>query len=133
MTVTNTDFNGQFGYEILRDHVLPDILGRHEQDILYWAGKSLARKFPLTSLDAAPKFFQQSNFGVLTHERSTKSEMVFHLAAPGPEHRCFKLEAGFLAQQKQNIDGFMTEAFEESLGKKKGVRITLKTDLRDKA
>lgn len=133
MTVTNTDFNGQFGYEILRDHVIPDILGRHEQDILYWAGKSLARKFPLTSLDAAQDFFQHANFGVLKLERTTRSEMVYHLAAPGPEQRCYKLEAGFLAQQKQNIDGFMTEAFEESLGKKKGVRITLKTDLRDKA
>lgn len=132
MTVTNTDFDGQFGYEILRDHVLPDILGRHEQDILYWAGKSLARKFPLRTLDDASDFFLQANFGHLKIERSTKSEIVFHLDAPGSEQRCFKLESGFLAQQKQNIDGFMTEAFEESLGKKKGIRITLKTDLRDK-
>ena len=132
MTVTDTDFNGQFGLEVLRNHVIPDILGRHEADILYWAGKSLARKFPLASMDDAPDFFRQAHFGELKIERSSKGETSFHLAAPGLEQRCFKLEAGFLAQQKQNIDGFMTEAFEESLGKKKGVRITLKTDLRDK-
>ncbi|MBB5180693.1 hypothetical protein HNQ44_002122 [Planomicrobium koreense] len=132
MTVTDTDFNGKFGLEVLREHVIPDILGRHQPDILYWAGKSLARKFPLASLDEAPDFFRQAGFGELKLERSAKGETVLHLAAPGLEHRCFKLEAGFLAQQKQNIDGFMTEAYEEPLGKKKGVRITLKTDLRDK-
>ena len=132
MTVIDTDFNSQFGLEVLRNHVIPDILGRHEADILYWAGKSLARKFPLASLDEAPDFFRQAQFGELAIERSSKGETILHLAAVGLEPRCFKLEAGFLAQQKQNIDGFMTEAFEESLGKKKGVRITLKTDLRDK-
>ena len=132
MTVTDTDFNSQFGLEVLRNHVIPDILGRHEADILYWAGKSLARKFPLAALDEAPDFFRQALFGELKIERSSKGETVLYLAAVGTEPRCFKLEAGFLAQQKQNIDGFMTEAFEEPLGKKKGVRITLKTDLRDK-
>ena len=28
-----------FGYEIIRDHVLSNILGKHENEILYWAGK----------------------------------------------------------------------------------------------
>ena len=36
-----------FGYELMRDFLLPTILGKHEKDILYWAGKDLARKFPL--------------------------------------------------------------------------------------
>lgn len=131
MTVTDTEFNGQFGYEILRDHVLPDILGRNEADILYWAGKSLARKFPLFTLDEASDFFRQANFGELAVEQTAKDEIVFLLTPIKIDQRCFKLEAGFLAQQKQKIDGFVTEAFEEILDKKKKVRITLKSDLRD--
>lgn len=133
MTVTDTEFNGQFGYEILRDHVMPDILGKHEADILYWAGKSLARKFPLFSLDEAPDFFRQANFGELALDRTTKDEIVFQLTPPKADQRCFKLEAGFLAQQKQKIDGFVTEAHEEVFPKKNRVLITLKWDLRDKA
>lgn len=133
MTGTDTEFNTQFGYEIIRDHVLPDILGKHEADILYWAGKSLARKFPLISLDEAPDFFRQANFGELVLERSSKDEIVFKLSPPKAEGRCFKLEAGFLAQQKQKIDGFVTEAYEEVFAKKNSVLISLKWDLRDKA
>lgn len=132
MTVTDTEFNGQFGYEILRDHVLPDILGQNEGDILYWAGKSLARKFPLFTLDEASDFFRQANFGELEVEQTAKDEIVFLLTPIKIDQRCFKLEAGFLAQQKQKIDGFVTEAFEEIVEKKKKVRITLKSDLRDK-
>ncbi len=44
----------KFGYEILRDHVLPSILGTHESDILYWAGKEVARKFPVFSIEEIP-------------------------------------------------------------------------------
>ena len=25
-----------FGYEIIRDHLLQSILGKHEEDVLYW-------------------------------------------------------------------------------------------------
>lgn len=132
MTATDTEFNGQFGYEIIRDHVLPDILGQNEADILYWAGKSLARKFPLFTLDEASDFFRQANFGELAVEKTAKDEIVFLLKPTKIDQRCFKLEAGFLAQQKQKIDGFVTEAFEEVFDKKMQVRITLKWDLRDK-
>lgn len=133
MTVSDTEFNGQFGYEIIRDYVLPDILGEHEADILYWAGKSLARKFPLFTLDEAADFFRQASFGELTLQSSGKDELIFSLVPTKAEQRCFKLEAGFLAQQKQKIDGFVTEAYDEVSVKKKKVRITLKWDLRDQA
>ncbi len=32
--------------KLLRDYVLPSILGKHEDDVLYWVGKDIARKFP---------------------------------------------------------------------------------------
>ena len=55
----------RFGYEILRDHVLPSILGQHEGDILYWSGKEIARKFPIFSVDELPIFFTEAGWGVL--------------------------------------------------------------------
>lgn len=131
MTAKEPEINEQFGYEIIRDYVLSDILGKHENDILYWAGKSLARKFPLYSLEEAADFFSQAKFGDLVTEKSAKDEMVFVLTPLKTENRCFKLEAGFLAQQKQKIGGFLTEAYEEVIPKKNLVRITLKTDLRE--
>ena len=46
-----------FGYELIRDHVLSSILGKHEDDILYWAGKELARKFACKSQEEIIAFF----------------------------------------------------------------------------
>ncbi|WP_422123014.1 YslB family protein [Planococcus sp. X10-3] len=131
MTAKEPVINEHFGYEIIRDYVLSDVLGKHESDVLYWAGKSLARKFPLYTLEEAADFFLQANFGELVTEKTGKDEIIFLLRPLKTENRCFKLEAGFLAQQKQKIGGFLTEAYEEVLPKKKLVRITLKTDLRE--
>ncbi|WP_033544089.1 YslB family protein [Planococcus sp. CAU13] len=131
MTAKEPEITDHFGYEIIRDYVLSDVLGQHESDVLYWAGKSLARKFPLFSLDEAADFFVEAGFGELALEKAGKDETVFVLRPLKVESRCFKLEAGFLAQQKQKIGGFLTEAYEEVSPKKKIVRITLKTDLRE--
>lgn len=131
MTAKEPEISNHFGYEIIRDYVLSDVLGKHESDVLYWAGKSLARKFPLFSLDEASDFFVEAGFGELVLEKTGKSETVFVLHPMKVDNRCFKLEAGFLAQQKQKIGGFLTEAYDEVLPKKKIVRITLKTDLRE--
>lgn len=131
MTAKEPETAEHFGYEIIRDYVLSDILGKHENDVLYWAGKSLARKFPLFALEEACDFFEQAGFGELVAEKSGKDEIVFTLRPFKLDNRCFKLEAGFLAQQQQKLSGFLTEAYEEALPKKKMVRITLKTDLRE--
>ena len=131
MTVKEPEITDHFGYEIIRDYVLSDILGKHESDILYWAGKSLARKFPLFSMDEAADFFSQAGFGDLVMEKAGKDEMIFVLRPLKVADRCFKLESGFLAQQQQKIGGFLTEAYDEVIPKKKLVKITLKTDLRE--
>lgn len=131
MATKKLETNEHFGYKILRDHVLSDILGKNENDVLYWAGKSLARKFPLPSLNEAVDFFRQADFGNLAIEKSAKGETVFVLHPETFEDRCFKLEAGFLAQQEQKLSGCLTEAYDEIVPKKKIVRITLKTDLRE--
>ena len=69
----------RFGYEILRDHVLPSILGQHEDEILYWAGKEVARKFPVFTIEEFPVFFQEAGWGTLSLEKTTKEEAFYHL------------------------------------------------------
>lgn len=116
MTATRDTFP-YFGYELIRDYLLPSILGKHEKDILYWAGKDLARKFPCTDIPLIISFFKDAGWGDLTLEKETKDGFVFRLTND-PEQlkikeRNFRLEAGFIAEQIQNFKGFLTECFEE--------------------
>ena len=71
---TTYDSPTRFGYEILRDHVLPSILGKHEDEILYWAGKEVARKFPIFGIDELPDFFQEAGWGPLNLKRLRKTK-----------------------------------------------------------
>ena len=48
-----------FGYELIRDNILRSVLGKHEEEVLYWAGKELARKFPLFSIEEAASFLNR--------------------------------------------------------------------------
>ena len=126
-----------FGYEIIRDHLLPSILGKHEEDVLYWAGKEIARKFPLFSMDELPSFFTEAGWGQLVLEKETKDELHYILmntddGSLNIEQRCFRLEAGFLAEQKQKQLGYLTECYEEKYEKKNHVKFTLKWDLKEK-
>ena len=63
-----------FGYELIRDHVLASILGKHEKDILYWAGKDLARKFPLIHQWKKQLLFSKKLVG--EHLNSTKRQKI---------------------------------------------------------
>lgn len=104
-----------FGYELLREDVLPDLLGKEHSTILYWAGKSLARKYPLASIEEMIDFFQYAGWGELKLIKEKKSEAVFELTATLFENKkqfSAPLEAGFIAEQIQKIKGFMTEANE---------------------
>ena len=124
-----------FGYELIRDHVLSNILGKHENEILYWAGKDLARNFPLYSMDEAQQFFIEAGWGVLTLLKESKDEVIYTLSETSNpdqiEKRCFRLEAGFLAAQKERNIGFLTECFEEKNVKQNMVTFKLKTDLKE--
>lgn len=125
-----------FGYEIIRDHLLQSILGKHEEDVLYWAGKELARKFPLFSMEEVSSFFAEAGWGQLILEKETKDEVHYILMTEDPvqlnvEQRCFRLEAGFLAEQKQKQLSFLTECYEEKDTKKHIVKFTVKSDLKE--
>lgn len=126
----------QFGYELIRDHVLSSILGKNEEDILYWCGKELARKYPLYELEEAISFFAEAGWGDLTIDKVSSNEAFCTLTGDPEilkfEQRCFRLEAGFLAQTQQKCSGYLTECFEEKKPKQAQVKFHIKWDLKDK-
>ncbi len=106
----------QFGYELIRDHVLPSILGKHENDILYWAGKELARKFPMFKAEELNVFFNEAGWGNLVLGKSGKDELYYSLHIDRDSHkegRSYQLETGFIAEQHQLLSGFLTECHGE--------------------
>ncbi|WP_107942926.1 YslB family protein [Metasolibacillus fluoroglycofenilyticus] len=135
METGNTKMIPTFGYEIIRDYVLSSILGKHEEDVLYWSGKEIARKFPLFSMEEAAAFFKEAGWGTLTLEKETKDSRTYILTGDADilrfDSRCFRLEAGFLAQQLQHQIGFLTECYDEKNSKKQLVQFQLKSDLKE--
>ena len=135
MEQSSTSVVPSFGYELIRDHVLSSILGKHEDDILYWAGKELARKFPLFSMSEASMFFNEAGWGELTLDKESKDEALYTLHLDSGslkiEDRCFRLEAGFLAEQQQRNIGYLCECFEEKNVKQNSVVFKLKWDLKE--
>lgn len=123
-----------FGYELIRDHVLTSILGKHEKDILYWAGKELARKFPLYSMDEASSFFSEAGWGSLELEKTTKDSAFYSLQTinlpSSGVSRSHRLEAGFLAEQQQKVGGYLTECYDEQVKKNGIVHFQIKWDLK---
>jgi predicted hydrocarbon binding protein len=127
-----------FGYEIIRGHVLKNILGKEAQQLLYWMGKQVAREYPLETIDAVYDFFQKAGWGNLTLEKQKKDELQFRLEGPFVEARLqhseeteFRLETGFMARQFEYQNKRITEAFEEIKRRKNYVLITVKWDDQD--
>lgn len=121
-----------FGYDLIRDHVLASILGKHEEDILYWAGKELARKFPVFELEELPTFFKEAGWGDLTLHKLAKKEAIYHLHidpnVAEAKHRAFQLEAGFIAEQYQSIQHYLTECYPQIRSKEHLVELTIAWD-----
>lgn len=133
----NTSYHSptRFGYEILRDHVLPSILGAHQGDILYWAGKEVARKFPVFSIEELSVFFKEAGWGMLSLEKTAKEECFYTIAyneSSTIQNRSFQLEAGFLAEQYQKLNGLLTECYGEVDPKKGHITFHVKWDLKTK-
>jgi predicted hydrocarbon binding protein len=132
---TTYDSPTRFGYEILRDHVLPSILGKHEDEILYWAGKEIARKFPIFGVDELPEFFHEAGWGPLHLEKSSKDEAFYSLKndfGTNAQNRSCRLEAGFIAQQYQKFNGFLTECYGELNVNDGQVHFQVKWDIKTK-
>jgi predicted hydrocarbon binding protein len=122
----------EFGYALFRDHILPSVLGRHEEEILYWAGKELASEFPLFDMDEAAGFFLEAGWGMLSRESAGKREIIYVLESDAEQvrksRRCYAVEAGFLAAQYQKIHDKMAECRPEPDRRQGIVRLTLAWD-----
>jgi predicted hydrocarbon binding protein len=122
-----------FGYELIREVLLPEILGKDTPEILYWAGKRLARKFPLPDYDKIIEFFGNASWGELEIIKEKKDEIEFELISPLIVSRVkskaeyfFQLEAGFLAQQIEYQKEASAETFEHPDKKSNKVIFTVK-------
>jgi len=127
-----------FSKEILRDVLLPDLLGREHAHILYWSGKQLARKFPLNNMEETIEFFKKAGWGELEEGKSGKKDALFILKGPIIDRRLdlnpeseYQLEAGFLAQQLQFQNKRITEAIYEIKAKAAQVHLIARWDQKD--
>ncbi|MBM7617441.1 putative hydrocarbon binding protein [Weissella uvarum] len=106
-----------FSLVALRDRLLPDLLQDDESNILYWAGKSLARREEFSSITAIEIYFSRIGFGNLKALGHKGTEIKWELTGPIVGARLaerteasFYLEAGFLAQALETLSGVGTEA-----------------------
>lgn len=127
-----------FGYNLIREDLLKDLLGKDTPEHLYWAGKRLARKYPLNTSDEIIAFFHKAGWGNLSIKSQSKQEMLFELESEIITDRLksfpdctFHLESGFLAQQTEFQKGVLSEAFEHPRKKGSKVQFTVKWDLKD--
>ncbi|MFS0780663.1 YslB family protein [Bacillus sp. 1P06AnD] len=127
-----------FSKELLRDILLPDLLGKDHTQVLYWAGKQLARKFPLQSMDETIAFFENAGWGTLALDKLSKHEAELTLSNTIVSRRFalneepdFQLEAGFIAQQMQQQQKRMTEAAVETKKKTEKAKFIVRWDSKD--
>jgi hypothetical protein len=127
-----------FGYELLRNDLLSELLGKDQHDILYWAGKMLARKYPLATFEEIISFFNEAGWGTLIVEEEKKQEVHLTLTSELITYRnkqnndvSYQLEAGFLAMQIQNQIDVIAETYEEQSKRGDKVKFIVKWDLKD--
>jgi hypothetical protein len=127
-----------FGYELIRDDLISDLLGKDEPEILYWAGKKLARKYPLYSIEEMIAFFHEADWGILSIKEEKRKELCLSLTGELVSNRLrkdknttFQLEAGFLAQQIEWQKKVVAEAFEHPNKRSNIVQFTIKWDSHD--
>lgn len=127
-----------FGYELILDVVFPDLFGADTKNILYLAGKRLARKYPQETIDDLMMFFEQTGWGQLSMKKSTTTTLQFVLTGELVKERMshhancsFQLEAGFLAEQVQRQKQCITEAVESRKRRSRKVIFTVQSDIKD--
>jgi hypothetical protein len=127
-----------FAYELIREELLPDIIGKELDRILYWAGKNLARKYTLETFEDIIVFFRQAGWGDLSIVEQNRRELQLQLTSPligerykNKQNTTYQLEAGFLAQQTQQQRQVIAEAYEDPRKRSEKVLFTVKWDAKD--
>ncbi|HET7656876.1 MAG TPA: YslB family protein [Bacillales bacterium] len=126
-----------FSYQLLRDTLIPELLGKDHAMIQYWAGKNLARQYPLETIEQTVEFFSKAGWGKLDVDTEGKTNITFTLSSALVTDRLkqhknvpFTLESGFLAQQIQMMKNRFTDA-QSSLKRGQNVAITVQWDPKD--
>ncbi len=121
-----------FGYHLIRNVLLHELLGKEHDSILYWTGKSIARSYPLMTKEEIIEFFYQAGWGDLSIKKEGKDEVLFHLTPSFHKKQLtisYQLESGFLAEQIQKQTGFISEAILTE--KKDHIIFSVKFDRKD--
>ena len=119
---------------LYRDTILPQILGQDTEQILYWAGKHVSRKYDLSNVAELPEFFDMAEFGKLEILKERKRSAAFELSGQVVQDRIasgsdeFSLECGIIAECIERQNGNPTEAAANVNEKKQTVEITVQTD-----
>ncbi|MER2063340.1 MAG: DUF2507 domain-containing protein [Alkalibacterium sp.] len=126
-----------YSISLLRDALLPNLLKEDEEDILYWAGKELARSYSFQTLEDLLLHMNSLFAGDLTQTKSARKTAHFDWSGTLVTHRLseqesptFSLEAGFLAEGFQQLTGDYTEATYSIYPKKALVTFLLQSDPR---
>ncbi|MBP0723962.1 YslB family protein [Bacillus sp. RG28] len=127
-----------FGYELIRHDLLGDLFGREQEDILYWGGKMLARKYPLATFEEIITFFENAGWGTLVVNEEKKQEFHLTLSSELISYRhihkkevSYQLEAGFIAMQIQQQIDVVAETYEEKNKRNDKIKFLVKWDLKD--
>ncbi|MCI1290626.1 MAG: YslB family protein [Lactobacillus sp.] len=120
--------------QLYHDFILPDILGEDSPDILYWAGKHVARKYELSNLDDLTQFFDMAGFGHLEQVKESRRQVIFRLSGQNVVDRLasqnndFALESGIVAEAVQLDKDREAEAVFTPAKHQQGVQITVQFD-----
>lgn len=127
-----------FAYELLREELLPDLMGKELDAILYWAGRNLARKYPLETTEEIIHFFEKAGWGNLVITDHKRRDMQFQLTSPliaerhnKKRHSSYQLEAGFIAEQIQSQRGVIAESYEDQKKRSDSIIFLVKWDVKD--
>ncbi|MED4129232.1 YslB family protein [Shouchella miscanthi] len=129
MSETNQQLKG---YELIRNDVLQLVLGKEHDHLLYWVGKSLARKYKLEQIEELHTFFKQVYWGDLSLVKQKKNEWYYELSGEWmtkEDERSYQLEAGFLAETLETQFAVATAATYTKKGK--AIRLTVHFDHKD--
>lgn len=126
--IRNPQLADLLGQALIRDDLMPSILGSDNHEISYWAGKHLARNHRLANFDDLIAFFEQFKLGSLKLLKQTSRQISWQLSGEIVKSRLdlfddpdFYLETGFVAQSCQYITDQTAEAEIEKTSPNKGI------------
>ncbi|MCK8607660.1 DUF2507 domain-containing protein [Apilactobacillus ozensis] len=115
--IEDTKTKDFWGELFLRDSLIKELLGKDNHNIMYWAGKKMARKFQIKDALDLIIFFNQSGLGNLELKSESTSCVQWNLSGDIVDKRIqndadadFMFEAGFLAQTTEQQMGVLAEA-----------------------